>query len=665
MKKVFFTFILFLMVLNGMAQWQPLGYMYPISALRLINHHDKAYAIIEGRVCAGDRESEDVYAFYPIDQSTGVKYACTWGDYFVTATSNTITVYSDVSIGQKLRSQTWPQGNIYSLEVKGITLLVGVYRGILRSADTLKTLELTGTTARNVVDIKKFGNDLLAATDSGVHISYDDGLIWKRISGRASVNSVGRLGDTLYAGTNTGLFYSSDTGKVWTRVAFFGSQAIKRLSQSGEELYIYTQTQLFRKTAKNEIVEIQLGGLAGEYLDVLNLGKTQLVSSYWGMVFSEDGLNWKPVASPLKSNQVRSFVSLATDGNAIYGASDGSGGYISYDNGMTWIMRSPPFHYDAVWGIGGTYYADGFWFCRTGKGPFRSSDDGKSWKMINKGLDENTSINCFFKVNDMLWIGTSKGLFYSMNNGDQWLQPEAGVSTEIQSFALTKEGKLLAFGGNNQYESEPPYSSWKTGNLTFKWEFISAAQTGDTIYAASFSDDIYRSFDGGDSWTLLKQGGPQGIIACLSVTPEYVLAIDGMGDLFIRTHYDTEWASFNGNLPYKVKDLLVIGDSVYAGVQFERLHRRSLKDYESPLSLDKSPYSRDMLSFYPNPASDMITFTNPALLSSIEVLDLTGNKVVQSHPVAHISVSELPHGMYVVRTTLKDGSILTGKLIRQ
>ncbi|GAL84873.1 hypothetical protein MYP_2101 [Sporocytophaga myxococcoides] len=92
--------------------------MYPISAVRLVNHHDKAYAVIEGRLCAGDRESEDVYAFYPIDQSTGVKYACSWGDYFVTATSNIVTVYSDVSTGQKLRSQTWAKGYIYSLEVK-------------------------------------------------------------------------------------------------------------------------------------------------------------------------------------------------------------------------------------------------------------------------------------------------------------------------------------------------------------------------------------------------------------------------------------------------------------------------------------------------------------------------------------------------------------------
>ncbi|WP_045462374.1 T9SS type A sorting domain-containing protein [Sporocytophaga myxococcoides] len=542
---------------------------------------------------------------------------------------------------------------------------MGTYHGILRSRDTLKTLELTGASVRNVFDVKVLGNDLLAATDSGVHISYDDGLIWKRISAKASVNAIGCIADTLYAGTNSGLFYSSDTGKVWTKVAFFGNQTIKRLTQNAEELYIYTQNQLFRKTLKSGIVEVHLGGLAGEYLDVLNLGRTQLVSSYWGMVFSEDGVNWTPITSPLKSNQLRSFTSLATDGATIFAASEGTGGYISYDEGMTWLMRSPPFHYEAVWGIGGAYYADGFWFCRAGKGPFRSSDDGRSWKMINENLDEFTSVNCFFKVKDMLWLGTSKGLFYSLNNGDQWLEPEGKIYTEIRSFVISRNGKLFAFGGNNHYESEPPYSSWKAGSLTFKQEFSCAAQNGDTIYAASFSDDIYRSFDGGDKWTLIKKGIAQGTISHLTVTPEYVLTIDGMGDLFIRMHSDTAWAPFNGNLPFKVKDLLVIGDTVYGAIQFERLYRRNLRDYESPLGLGNSFHFRDMLSFFPNPARDVITFANPALLMSIEVLDLTGNKVLQSQATAQLSVSDLPLGVYVVRTTLKDGSILTGKVIRQ
>lgn len=664
MKRILLPLFLLAIGGNALAQWQPLGNQNPFHVRSLIHHKDKAYAIIEGRLCAGDKESEERYAFYPIDPSTGIKYACSWGDYFVTATSNTVTVYSDVATGQKLRSQTLPQSTISSLEVQGSAVLVGIYQGIRRSTDTLKTWESATTTSKDIVDLKAVGNRILAATDSGVHISYNSGLDWWRISNKAPINSVGQLGDTLYAATNTGLFFSLDTGKLWTRIPFFGTQYVHWLSQEEGSLYVYTDDKLYKKSM-GTMVEMQMGGLAGTYRDVLHLGKSTLVASTWGMVFSEDENNWISVIPPVTSNVVRGFSSLATDGRALFAGSSGTGAYMSYDHGLTWVMRSPPFHYGAVWGIYGSYYTDGFWFARTGKSGFRSSDEGRTWQTINKGLEGYTSINCFVKADDRLWAGTSAGIFYSFDLGATWAKPESSTAKDIRRIVLTNSGRLLAFTGDSLYESVPPYSAWKFGGLISTYGFSTTAQIGDTLYVGSTGDGMFRSFNGGAHWTLLKPGITQGTLGHIVANREYVVATDGIGGVFIRTHADTNWTDFKGSLPYAVQGLLLLRDTVYASVQFERLARRSLKDYSSPLGLDRNVPPKKTPHFYPNPASENINFQNPAFISSIEVHDIIGNKVLESKPVEQLSMADLREGVYVVKTVMKDGTLLTEKLIKR
>lgn len=664
MKRIFLPLLFLAAGIATMAQWQPLGTQNPFSVPRVVNHKDKAYAIIEGRLCGGDKENEERYAFYPVDQTTGIKYACSWGEYFVTATANTVTVYSDVATGQVLRSQTWAQGNIYSLEVAGNTLLVGAYHGILRSTDTLKTLVLANTTTKGIDDIKSFGRHQLAATDSGVHISFNDGLDWARISNKASINAVGQLGDTLFAALNNGLFFSLDTGKIWTRVPFFGTQYVLWLSQEEDGLYVYTDDKLYRKSI-GTMVEIQTGGLAGNYRDVLRLGKTTFVASTWGMVFSEKEGSWISVIPPVTSSVIRGFSTLATDGKVLFAGSPGSGAYMSYDHGLTWEMRSPPFHYGAVWSISGNFYTDGFWFARSGKSGFRSADEGRTWQTINEGLKGYTSINCFFKANDRLWAGTSAGLFYSLDFGNSWTASDTGALKGTRKVLLTRSGKLLAFTEDSLFESTAPYTTWSFANLSSSSGFGAVAQVGDTLYAGTTSVGTYRSFDGGSHWTLLKPGRTKGIIAHLAVNKEYVVAKDGLGGLSIRTHADTAWTDFKGNLQYDIQGLLIIGDTLYASVQFERLHRRSLKDHESPLGLDMNVPPKKVTHFYPNPATESITFQNLASISSIEVCDVIGNKILESQPVGQLSISDLRQGVYLVKTVLKDGTVLTDKLIKR
>lgn len=62
----------------------------------------------------------------------------------------------------------------------------------------------------------------------------------------------------------------------------------------------------------------------------------------------------------------------------------------------------------------------------------KSTDKGKSWKMITNGLPKNGTVHTFEQdhVNEnLLFAGTEFGIFFSINGGNNWIQLKAGIPT--------------------------------------------------------------------------------------------------------------------------------------------------------------------------------------------------------------------------------------------
>ena len=62
----------------------------------------------------------------------------------------------------------------------------------------------------------------------------------------------------------------------------------------------------------------------------------------------------------------------------------------------------------------------------------KSDDKGKSWNPVSGNLPENGSVHTFaqdFKRQDLWFVGTEFGIFFSVDNGSNWVQMKSGIPT--------------------------------------------------------------------------------------------------------------------------------------------------------------------------------------------------------------------------------------------
>jgi photosystem II stability/assembly factor-like uncharacterized protein len=153
----------------------------------------------------------------------------------------------------------------------------------------------------------------------------------------------------------------------------------------------------------------------------------------------------------------------------------GDGVFLSTDNGASWTPVDS--------GLTNTYVSALAYSPNGSGGPnlfagtdvevFRSTDDGKSWKVILDGVDR---VHGLAVAGPNLLAGLSNGIFLSTNNGTSWAPADSGL----------------------------PFPSWATRFLV----------TGSELFAVTAAlgqgtpDLIYRSTDNGLSWSLASQGLP-------------------------------------------------------------------------------------------------------------------------------------------------------------
>jgi len=72
-------------------------------------------------------------------------------------------------------------------------------------------------------------------------------------------------------------------------------------------------------------------------------------------------------------------------------------------------------------------------------------------------------------------------------------------------------------------------------------------------------------------------------------------------------------------------------------------------------------------AYYPNPVRDVLNITSQKAVESVEVYNLTGQKVINESKVnqGQIDVSKLSAGTYVFRVTLEEGQVETFKIIKR
>ena len=157
------------------------------------------------------------------------------------------------------------------------------------------------------------------------------------------------------------------------------------------------------------------------------------------------------------------------------------------------------------------------------KGIWRSTDDGKSWKLKNNGLPDPQDITYIqFLESDQrghLYIGiksdtrTEGGIFSSINGGDTWFTLNQGLESRavrLGSFEIDPNNpdNLWVGSGRSVYRSRDCGNSWeKRIDGVYGSSILVEPGNSDIVYVASFNGGgileqytagIYKSVDGGN-----------------------------------------------------------------------------------------------------------------------------------------------------------------------
>jgi len=198
--------------------------------------------------------------------------------------------------------------------VRNINLLI-LSIGIIITVQFINAqwVGITGPGPNTVTAFAKHGSTMLAGTDgNGIHLSTDNGYMWRTINGAGTTNfapnqirSLYSTGLRIIAGSYaTGLYFSTDEGKIWTKYNTVSSGA-----------------------SINDIVKVDTVIFAGG-------------AGMWRSL--DNGVTWVSAIGGLTNTNVRG---MGTIGSIVFAGTDG-GIFRSTNLGVSWVKSDS--------GMGGT-----------------------------------------------------------------------------------------------------------------------------------------------------------------------------------------------------------------------------------------------------------------------------------------------------------------------
>ena len=257
-----------------------------------------------------------------------------------------------------------------------------------------------------LVDSTRPGH-IYSSACSGIYSSKDDGTMWQKAQGippdnrRTHVIAQDReYPDLLYAGTTAGLWKSADSGATWKKLHTATVNALAVDPRDGRIMYMATDGGGVLKTmdAGRSWLEKNRGLVNRRVTSLASAGAslyatTMYEGDYGGVFVSKNGgRTWTLLANQhrLKGEnilrlRVRGAEMIATTFN---------GRLISQDSGKHWTFKptKPPelpnltIHGQSVFDTARSALVPGIRLAATVNGLERSTDNGKSWTHITKGL---------------------------------------------------------------------------------------------------------------------------------------------------------------------------------------------------------------------------------------------------------------------------------------
>jgi photosystem II stability/assembly factor-like uncharacterized protein len=292
--------------------------------------------------------------------------------------------------------------------------------------------------------------------------------------------------DILYVATNDAVYKSRDGGGTWERFPSFSARRVTTLAVDPRfPATIYAGT----------------------------MGDAVYKSP-------DGGQRWLPHNVGLKEHVsfVNQFVFHPTLSEKIYIATT-VGVFFTKDAGREWEERMNGMkEVHIVTAIAMNPKAPTTLYGGTTGGMYRSEDGAMSWKRINNGLIPESELMAAMALGvnaieidrmnpDTVYAGTTKGLFRTVNKGEQWERIGQSLPDSFISSILlhpTEPSQLYVGGPKGVWKSSDSGKTWQAINQGITTLNIRALamnpKNPQLLYAGTNGSGLYRSTDAGATW---------------------------------------------------------------------------------------------------------------------------------------------------------------------
>ncbi|MGA2295954.1 MAG: T9SS type A sorting domain-containing protein [FCB group bacterium] len=435
-----------------------------------------------------------------------------------------------------------------------------------------------GLYAGNVNCIVINGNEILAGTSRGIYKSTDNCESWKNIGfPDTNVQAVAILNNKIFVGTEYyGLFITTNEGNTWTAkdsgLVNYNNIPVENIYCFGVKgNYIFAGTMdegIYLSTDFGNSWNHKTNGFTNAYVLQIVIQDNTVFACVGGGIYhtTNNGDKWDTLSRNISFTWISS---LAINGNFMFAGSPDNWGslYKSSDYGKTW--NNIGFN-DTI--INSVVIINNNIYLGTSKGIFFSTDNGNNWTAKNSGLAFSYDLTLAVNGNEIIAGTQDGGIYLTTDNGDNWKAKNTGlVKTYAHSMAIN--GNEIFVGTGNYDEGGGIFKTTDNGN---SWEAkfgglyengVWAVAIGNNhIFAGTAREVIYSSTDDGETWKNLGSPGQTHLdILSLALNDSYLFAGAYDGGVFRSSDFGNSWKSLymsNGGQPYS---LATNGNNIFSG----------------------------------------------------------------------------------------------------